>query len=72
MSEKVTVFIIHSYVISRLDYGNALLFNANNDQITKLQGVQNDTARVLSKSFRFTHITPVLKDLHLLPVVEQI
>ena len=33
MSEKVTASIIHSYILSRLDYGNALLINANSDQI---------------------------------------
>ena len=72
MSEKVTASLIHSYVISRLDYGNALLFNSNNDQILKLQRVQNAAARVLSKSSKYTHITPVLKDLHWLPVVDRI
>ena len=72
MSEKVTASIIHSYIISRLDYGNAILFNANSDQIVKLQRVQNATARILSKTSKYTHITPVLKELHWLPVMERI
>ena len=72
MSEKVTASIIHSYILSRLDYGNALLINANSDQIVKLQRVQNAAARILSKTSKFTHITPVLKQLHWLPVVERI
>ena len=45
MSEKVTASIIHSYILSRFDYGNALLINANSDQIVKLQRVQNAAAR---------------------------
>ena len=61
MSEKVTASIIHSYILSRLDYGNALLINANSDQIVKLQRVQNAAARILCKTSKFTHITPVLK-----------
>ena len=72
MSKKVTSSIIHSYIISRLDYGNALLFNANSDQIMKLQRVQNAAARILSKTSKYTHTTPVLKELHWLPVVERI
>ena len=64
MSEKVTASIIHSYILSRLDYGNALLINANSDQIVKLQRVQNAAARILSKTSKFTHITPVLKQIH--------
>ena len=72
MSEKVTASIINSYILSRLDYGNALLINANSDQIVKLQRVQNAAARILSKTSKFTRITPVLKQLHWLPVVERI
>ena len=34
--------------------------------------VQNAAARILSKTAKFTHITPVLKQLHWLPVVERI
>ena len=33
-----------------------------------LQGVQNCLARVVTKSPRFCHITPLLKSLHWLPV----
>ena len=72
MSEIVTASIIHSYIISHLDYGNALLINANSDQIVKVQRVQNAAARILSKTTNFTHITPVQKQIHWLPVVERI
>ena len=34
--------------------------------------MQNAAARILSKTSKFTHITPVLKQLHWLPVVERI
>ena len=73
MSEKITASIIHPYILSRLDYGNALLINTNSDQIVKLQRVQNAAARILSKTSKFTHnAAPVLKQLHWLPVVERI
>ena len=34
--------------------------------------MQNAAARILSKTSKFTHIMPVLKQLHWLPVVERI
>ena len=55
MSEKASASIIHPYILSRLDYGNALLINATSDQIVKLQRVQNAAARILSKTTKFTH-----------------
>ena len=53
---------------SKLDYCNSVLFNVTEKEISKLQGVQNCLARVVGKSPRFCHITPLLKSLHWLPV----
>jgi len=37
--------------------------------LTKLQSVQNAAARFVTMSRKFDHITPVLRDLHWLPVL---
>ena len=37
-------------------------------QLKKLQYVQNIAARIITQSRKFDHITPVLSDLHWLPV----
>jgi hypothetical protein len=58
----------HAFVTSRLDYGNALLIGLPRDQINKLQRIQNMAARVITFTPCRDHITPVLKDLHWLPV----
>ena len=55
---------------SRLDYANSLLYGASN--LNRLQKVQNFAARIITKSKRFEHITPILKQLHWLPVAERI
>ena len=60
--------IIHAFVSSRLDYCNSLFTCLNKKELTRLQLVQNAAARILTRSNRRTHITPVLKDLHWLPV----
>ncbi|CAH3189218.1 unnamed protein product [Porites evermanni] len=41
-------------------------------QISKLQRVQNAAARIALDVCKFCHITPALRQLHLLPVVKQI
>ena len=64
--------IIHAFVTCRLDYGNALLCGYPGTQIQKLQRVQNVAARLITGCRKYDHITPVLKDLHWLPVVQGI
>ena len=61
-----------SLIGSKLDYCNSVLFNVAENEISKLQGVQNCLARVVAKSPRFCHITPLLKSLHWLPVCYRI
>jgi hypothetical protein len=60
--------LVTSLVISRLDYCNALLYGVPQTLINKLQIVQNTAARIISRTSRYDHITPVLKELHWLPV----
>jgi len=55
-------------VAGRLDYCNAVLCGSSSMNIDKLQRVQNTLARVVSKTHRRDHITPVLADLYWLPV----
>ena len=55
-------------VLSHLDYCNALLAGLPDNAIRQLQRVQNCAARVVKLVNRRSHITPVLKDLHWLPV----
>jgi len=50
-------------VAGRLDYCNAILYGSSSMNIDKLQRVQNTLARLVSKTHRRDHITPVLADL---------
>ena len=60
--------LLHSLVTSRLDYGNALLYGIPKSSLTRLQKVQNSAARLITRTRKREHITPVLKSLHWLPV----
>ena len=63
---------IHAFVSSRLDYCNSLLYGISNVLLTKRQTVQNAAALVVTGTRKYYHITPVLRQLHWLPVHQQI
>ncbi len=59
---------VHAFITSRLDYGNSLYCGISKSQITRLQLVQNASARFLHNSCKCDHITPILRALHWLPI----
>ncbi len=63
---------IHAFMTSRLDYCNALLGGCSARLINKLQMVQNSAARVLTRTRKYDHISPVLSTLHWLPTKHRI
>ena len=72
LTRSATEKLVHSLISSRLDFGNGLLYNLPNSQIGQLQKLQNAAARIVSLSSKRSHITPILKTLHWLPVKERI
>ena len=64
--------IIHALISCRLDYCNSLLYNVPTHKTDRLQRLQNQCARILTKSPRREHITPVLKRLHWLKIQDRI
>ncbi len=64
--------LIHAFMTSRLDYFNALLSGCSARSINKLQMVQNAAARVLTRTRKYDHISPVLSTLHWLPIKHRI
>jgi hypothetical protein len=59
--------LVHALISSRLDYCNSILYGSSKHLLNKLQYVQNSAARILTSTHRSDH-TPVLQDLHWLPV----
>lgn len=64
--------LVHAFISSRLDYCNSLLYGIGDGLVKKLQAVQNSAARVVTGTRKYDHITPVLCDLHWLPVRHRI
>ena len=72
LTPEATKSLVHALVTSRLDYCNSLLYGLPKVLLNKLQRVQNVGARLVTKTPRHQHITPVLKELHWLPVDKRI
>ena len=72
LDRSVANTIACSIVSTRLDYCNSLLYGTSVKNVTRLQRVQNTLARVVSGTRRRDHITPVLRNLHWLPVLQRI
>ena len=60
--------VVHALITSRLDYCNSLLYGIPDNKLCRLQRIQNIAARITSRCSKHCHITPVLKELHWLPV----
>ena len=63
-----TETLVHSFISSRLDYCNSVLSGLPNCNIQKLQCVQDAAGCLTTHSKKYDHITPILADLHWLPV----
>ena len=72
LSDDALRTIIHSLVISKLDYGNALLAGAHKTVTNKLQRVQHMAARVVAGLRKTDHTTDTMCRLHWLPVRDRI
>ncbi|KAF7247742.1 thiamine pyrophosphokinase 1 [Varanus komodoensis] len=60
--------VTHALVTSRLDFCNALYVGLPLKTVRILQSVQNRAARLLTGTGSYVHMTPVLRQLHWLPI----
>ena len=68
LSDDAVSKLVHALITSRLDNCNSLLFGLSDTLISKLQRVLNTAARVVTRTKPSSHITPVLRELHWLPI----
>ena len=59
-------------ILSRIDYCNTLLAGLPEKQLCRVQFLINTTARLITGTKKFEHITPVLKKLHWVKVRDRV
>ena len=72
LNSDATQSLVNSLVTSRLDYCNAPLHGVPKVSLNRLQNLQNTAARIITRTSRYDHITPVLKELHWIPVTHRV
>ena len=63
-SQALLLSLVVLLVLSRLDYGNAMLAGLPGSQLDRLQSVVNAASRLVCSARKYEHITPLLSDLH--------
>ena len=64
--------IVQAFVSSGLDYCNSVMYGVADGLMQRLQAVQNAAVRLVTGTRRRDHITPVLRQLHWLPVRQRV
>ena len=72
LSTDTTKALVHAFVTSRVDYCNSLLYGLPASHLNKVQRVLNAAARLVCRAPRYCRITPLLCELHWLPVRQRI
>ena len=68
INDETCKTLVQALIISRLDYGNALLYNIPLSLTNRLQRLHNCAARLVTRTRKGEPITPVLFKLHWFPV----
>jgi len=72
LSEDASKTFVQAFVPCRLDYCNSLFFGISEGLMNRLQSVQNAATRLVTGTRRSDHISPVLRQLHWLPVRQRV
>ena len=72
LTQYATQLLVQTLVSSRLDYCNALLTGLPACVVKPLQIMQNAAARLVFNQQKRAHVTPLLTELHWLPVAARI
>lgn len=72
VTREAAQILVQALVITRLDYCNSLLAGLPASAIKPLQRIQNAAARLVFNLPKFSHVSPLFKELHWLPVIARI
>ena len=64
----MAITLSNALVGSKIDYCNSLFYGVTDQQMQRLQRIQNTLCRIVTRTHRFSSITGPLSSLHWLPV----
>ena len=64
--------VIRCLILSRMDYGNALLYGCKSKDLDRLQALQNKAVKLIFNAGKRDSLAPLLNTLHWLPIRERI
>ena len=72
LSMKAVEQLIHAFITSKLDFCKSLLAGLPQSTLQRLQSVENPAARLLTGNKMHDYITPILYNLHWLPINQRL
>ena len=72
LSRRSAEKLVHAFVTTNIDNGNALLYGIKKEDSIKIQRVLNTGARTIFKKCKYDPVTQLLRELHWLPVEKRI
>ena len=72
LTKKAANAIAVATITSRIDYCNSTFWGIPSYELHRLQKIQNAAARIVSRTYKRDHITPILNELHWLPVQQRV
>ena len=72
LSLKSCETLVHAFISSKLDFCNSLLYGLSESCLANLQHVQNAAVRLVTLSHKREHVSPLLFELHWLPIKQRI
>ena len=72
LTEQATLTLVSAFILSKLDYCNALLYGCPQYLLDRLQKLQNNAARLILRVRKYDHISHHLQSLHWLPINQRI
>ena len=72
LTKVATEWVMYTFATSPLDSGNSLLAGVPSMYLNKLQRLQNTASCIVTHTYTYYHITPILYDLHWLTVTHMI
>ena len=72
LTQESLANVVHAFVTFSIEYCKYPLYGTFNYNINRLQRIQNSTARTLTNTRIYDHITPIYQKLHWLSVRQRV